>query len=137
MQKSLVKLATVLALLASPSAFADQPGTGVPDRGPQMRAGAGIILAQHRLRQPPAIHGRPRQEMRGHDNRRDYTPPRRWRPPATHGRPRQHYRGHNNRRHYGPPPRYWRPHWRQHRRVDRHRRPPLRPFYRLLRRLDD
>lgn len=98
-----LKIVTVVALLASPSAFAAQSGTVDLNGATSMRdAAPQILLAEH-------SHGR-RGDVRGDQPRRfDGRPNRHFRPygpPRFRGHPPRRYRGW--RRHFRPWRRYWR-----------------------------
>ena len=108
-----LKIVTVVALLASPSAFAARSATVDPDGATGVRNTAPLILlAEHSHGPRDGVRGdRPRRfdGQRGRDVR-PFVPPRfrGYRPPWFRGQRPSHFRGYRPRHFRGYPPRHFR-----------------------------
>ena len=110
MHLTTLKIVTVVALLASPSAFAARSATVDPDGATGIQDAAPLVLlAEHshpprgnvRGNGPRRFDGQPARDFRPYPPRRHFRgqPPRR----HFHGQPpRRHFRGQPPRRHFRP-----------------------------------
>lgn len=123
-----LKIATLVALLASPSAFAAIPGAGagaMDGRAITQEAPQPLQMADHRGGSGRwSANHRPRGAQGDRDDDRRYD--RHDRRPDFRGPPPRHYRGHPHRHYRGHPPHHYRgrPHGRQF------RGRPIRRFFR-------
>ena len=104
-----LKIATVVALLASPSAFAAIPGAGALDSTTStVTSTSEVQLADHRRgggHRGDRIHDRRPRQFHGGGHRRGHF----------RGHRRHHYRWHRGRHFHGrPPARRWFRNWRRY-----------------------